>query len=134
MLYRFETEYGTISITRAVVVRIIQEAVGKFHGKVYISNAKGKVITGFISRIGYFDDSANIEITMGSQGLDVRIFIVIRFGTSIGMVTSQLIEEIQSNITNFTGLKPNSVAIVVAGTLSQHLKRRNIEFIKENPL
>jgi uncharacterized alkaline shock family protein YloU len=64
---------------------------------------------------------------MGSRGLDVRIFIVVRFGTSIAKVTNQLIDEIQNTIKSFTTVEPNSVAVVVAGTLSQQLTRRYIE-------
>jgi len=127
MLYRFNTEYGEISITKAVITKIIIEAVDRFGGKVLISNPRGKVVTGLFSKIGYFDESSNIEINMGSRGLDVKIFIVLRFGTSIALVTNQLIEEIQNNIKAFTSIEPNSVAVVVAGTLSQQLTRRYIE-------
>lgn len=127
MLFRFYTEYGEISITKAVITKIIIEAVDRFDGKVLISNPRGKVVTGLFSKIGYFDESSNIEINMGSRGLDVRIFVVIKFGTSIAMVTNQLIEEIQNNIKAFTTAEPNSVAVVVAGTLSQQLARRYIE-------
>ena len=127
MLYRFNTEYGEISITKAVITKIIIEAVERFDGKVLISNQRGKIVTGLFSKIGYFDDSSNIEINMGPKGLDVRIFLVLKFGTSIAKVTNQLIEEIQHNIKAFTTAEPNSVAVVVAGTLSQQLTRRYIE-------
>ena len=127
MLYRFNTEYGEVSITKAVITKIIIEAVDRFQGKVFISNPRGKVVTGLFSKIVYFDETSNIEINMGSKGLDVRIFIVVKFGTSIAKVTNQLIEEIQNNIKAFTSAEPNSVAIVVAGTLSQQLTRRYIE-------
>ncbi len=127
MLYRFNTEYGEISITKAVITKIIIEAVDRFAGKVLISNPRGKVVTGLFSKIGYFDESSNIEINMGSRGLDVKIFIVLRFGTSIALVTNQLIDEIQNNIKAFTTIEPNSVAVVVAGTLSEQLTRRYIE-------
>jgi uncharacterized alkaline shock family protein YloU len=127
MLYRFNTEYGEVSITKAVITKIIIEAVDRFEGKVFISNPRGRVVTGLFSKIGYFDESSNIEINMGSRGLDVRIFIVVRFGTSIAKVTNQLIDEIQNTIKSFTTVEPNSVAVVVAGTLSQQLTRRYIE-------
>ena len=127
MLYKFDTEYGEISISKTVITKIIVEAVDRFEGKVLISNPRGKVMTGLFSKIGYFDDISNIEINMGPKGLDVRIFIVIKFGTSIAMVTNKLIDEIQENIKAFTSVAPNSVAVVVAGTLSQQLARRYIE-------
>jgi uncharacterized alkaline shock family protein YloU len=64
--------------------------------------------------------------------LDVRVFVVVKFGTSIGWVTNQLIEDIQNHIKLFTSMEPNSVAIVVAGTLSQQLTRRHIEVKREH--
>ncbi|MFA5638209.1 MAG: Asp23/Gls24 family envelope stress response protein [Anaerovoracaceae bacterium] len=131
MLYKFETEYGTISISRAVITKIITNAVRRFNGKVYISNTKGRMPSGFFTKIGYFDDTQNIDISMGSKGLDIKFFIIIKFGTSIGHVTNQLITEIQENITTMTGEKPNSIAVVVKGTLSRELQRRNIEVKSE---
>lgn len=127
MLYRFNTEYGEISITKAVITTIIIEAVDRFDGKVLISSSRGKLVPGLFTKIGYFDESSNIEINMGPRGLDIRIFIVLKFGTSIAKATNQLIEEIQNNIKAFTTVEPNSVAVVVAGTLSRQLARRNIE-------
>lgn len=131
MLYKVDTEYGEISITKSVINKIITEAIDKFDGKVIISNPRGRVNTGLFSKLGYFDDINNIEINMGPKGLEIRIFIVIRFGTSIAKVTNQLIEEIQNNIRDFTSIITNSVAVVVTGTLSQQLARRYIE-VKRN--
>ena len=127
MLYKFDTEYGEISIAKAVITKIVIEAVDRFEGKALISNPRGKVTPVLFSKIGYFDDSSNIEITMGAKGLDVRIFLVLKFGTSIAKVTNQLIEEIQEKIKAITSVEPNSVAVVVAGTLSKQLIRRHIE-------
>ncbi len=127
MFYKAETEYGTISITKAVIGKIITEAVDRLSGKVYICNQKGKIINNLFSRLGYFDDASNIEINYGPMGLDIRLYIVVRFGTSITKVTNQLIDEIETNIREFTSIELNSVSVVVAGTLSRQIKKRHIE-------
>ncbi len=127
MLYRLETEEGTISIDKEVIGRIVAEAVGQFKGKVFVSNTKGKMVSGFAAKLGVMDDISYMEIGMGSNGLDIRFFILIRFGTSINQVTEQLIESIKKNTEKITGLEINSISVVVTGMVSKQTVRRNIE-------
>jgi uncharacterized alkaline shock family protein YloU len=127
LLYRLETMDGMISVDKTVVGKIIGEAVAQFNGKVLISNHKGKAISSFAARIGMTDDISSMEINQGKTGLDIRFFILIRFGTSINRVTEQLIETIKSNTEHITGLEVSSVAVVVTGMISKQTVRRNIE-------
>jgi Uncharacterized protein conserved in bacteria len=127
LLYRLETSGGAISIDKPVVGKIIGEAVGQFKGKVLISNHKGKVVSGFAAKLGMMDDINFMEINLGKDGLDIRFFILIRFGTSINRVTEQLIETIKKNTEEITGLEVDSIAVVVTGMISKHTVRRNIE-------
>jgi len=126
LFYKIETEDGYISIEKTVIGKIIIEEVKKFDGKVLISNHKGRV-PGIVSKIGGLDDISHLEILMGTKGLDVRVYIVIRFGSSIGRVTNQLIEGIQDNIKELTAIEANSVAVIVTGIVSKQLSKRNIE-------
>lgn len=127
MLYKLETADGTISVDKAVIGKIIAEAVGQFKGKVFISNHRGKVISGFASRLG-MDDIGFMEIDLGKGGgLEIRFFILIKFGTSINRVTEQLIATIKQNAEEITGLEVDSIAVVVTGMVSKHTVRRNIE-------
>ncbi len=127
LLYRFETTEGSILIDRAVVGKIIAEAVAQFNGKVLISNHKGKVVSSFAAKIGVMDDTSFMEIISGKNGLDIRFFILIRFGSSINRVTEQLIETVKKNTEEITGLEVNSIAVVVTGMVSKQTVRRNIE-------
>ncbi len=128
LLYRLETAEGTISVDKEVIGRIVAEAVGQFSGKVFISNHKGKVVSGFAAKLGVMDDISYMEIGIDSSGLNIRFFILIRFGTSINSVTEQLIASIRKNTEEITGLEVNSVAVVVTGMVSKkHTVRRNIE-------
>jgi|GEM_PF-428614 Uncharacterized protein conserved in bacteria len=126
LLYKLETQEGSISIDKAVIGNIIAESVQQFNGKVLISNHKGRV-SGFVAKIGGIEDVNYMEINMGKNGLDIRFFIVIRFGTSINKVTEQLIYHIKKNVEEFTGLEANSIAVVVTGMISKQVVRRNIE-------
>ncbi|WP_312649153.1 Asp23/Gls24 family envelope stress response protein [Aminipila sp.] len=126
MLYKEETENGSIIIEKAVIAKIVTETVFPFNGKVLISNYKNKATT-FAAKIGVTDDINNMEITMGEKGLDIKLYIVVKFGTSIGMVTNTLINDIHDKVYELTSIEPNSVAIVVTGMISKNIARRNIE-------
>lgn len=126
MFYKIETPEGNISIEKAVIGKIITEIIDQFDGKVRLSNHKGKG-RGFVAKIGGIDDTNYIEIEMGLHGLEIKIYVVIRFGTSIKMITKNLIEEIKKNIEDYLDMKVNSISIIVAGIASKQVARRNIE-------
>lgn len=126
MLLTVETDLGNIVVSKAAVGKIITEAVDRFEGKVIISNNKGKV-PGFVSKIGGMDDSNTMEINYTEQGLDIRVFVVLRFGTSITQVTNKLVNEIHENVKKMTGMEPSSVAVVVTGMISKKIAPRHIE-------
>lgn len=126
MLYKVEAKQGSIIINKAVIGKIILEAIGQFKGRIWISNHKGKIVN-LKQRWGAPDGTDYMYIAMGKKGLDIRVNIVIRFGTSIGMVTEQLIHDIKYDIERLTGIEANSIAIVVTGLISKQITRRNIE-------
>lgn len=126
MLYKVEAKDGSISIDKNVVGRIIANAVDQFKGKVLISNHRGRV-AGFAAKLGVTDDISFMEINPGKNGLDIRFYILIRFGTSINRVTEQLISAVKKNTEEITGLEVNSIAVVVTGMVSKQTARRNIE-------
>jgi len=127
MLYELKTPEGPISISKNVIGRIVFVSVRKLKGKVIIANRKGKT-PGIGKKPGVIDAINNMDITMGERGLDIKLYVVINFGTSIGLVTDNLISEISSNIRELTGLETNSVAVFVKGMISnQQVSKRNIE-------
>ena len=129
-MYVIETSEGAISISKNVIGRIVTESVKKFRGKVVITNQKGKE-PGFVGKLGGTDLTKFMDISMGKKGLDIRIYVVINFGMSIGAVTDRLIEEIHRKTKELVGIEPNSVAIAVKGMMSkQQTAKRNIEVKK----
>ncbi|MFV0516837.1 MAG: Asp23/Gls24 family envelope stress response protein [Aminipila sp.] len=126
MLYKEKTKEGNIILSKGVIAKIVAEVVSQFKGKVFISNYKNKAAS-FVAKIGMTDDINSMEITMGDKGLDIKVYIVVKFGTSIGMVTNTLINQIYDKVIEFTAIEPNSIAIVVTGMLSKNIVKRNIE-------
>ena len=125
-MFTVETDLGSITVSKSAIGKIVIEAVKRFDGKVIISNHKGKV-PGIVSWIGGMDDINNMEINYGENGLDLRIFVVLRFGTSITQVANQLVDDIHEKTEETIGIEPNSVAVVVTGMISKNIARRHIE-------
>jgi len=126
VLYHTETQKGSIKIRRSVIGRIVIEAVRKFQGRVIITNYKGKPVR-LREKYGISDGADHIDISMGEKGLDIRVYVAIRFGTSIGLVTEQLINDIKSDIEVLTGIDANSIAIAVTGMIAKQIVPRYIE-------
>lgn len=130
-LFYKKTEEGSLRIRNLVIGQIIVTAVNKFSGRVKITNQKGKVIK-IREKYGIPDATDNLEITMGDRGIDVRFYVAIRFGLSIGMVTEQLIRDIKEETEKITGIEANSIAVVVTGLMSKQFAPRNIVVKKKN--
>jgi uncharacterized alkaline shock family protein YloU len=125
MLYETNSSLGTISVDRAVLCGVIRREAERFQGKVLLSNHKGKVNS---ARKG---GGQFAEFSWGARGLDIRIFIVVRFGTSIGGVADAMIDGVKKSVEAFSGIEINSVAVVISGVLSKNLSKRSIEVKKE---
>jgi uncharacterized alkaline shock family protein YloU len=128
LLYKVETSVGSVSITKTAIGSIVIKSAQNFKDNLKISNQKGK-IPKFTKKIGGGDATVNsLDITMSSNGLDIRIYVVMNFGTSIGTVTNELIEEVYNQIEKLTGTAPNSVAVIITGMIAKkQVARRNIE-------
>lgn len=130
LIYK-KTDEGSLRIRKLVIGQIVVTAVNKFSGRVKITNAKGKVIK-IREKYGIPDATDHIEISLGDKGLDVRFFVAIRFGLSIGLVTEQLISDIKEEIEKITAVEANSIAVVVTGLIAKQITPRNIEVKKKN--
>ncbi len=126
MLYKFDTENGQIVIEKAVIKRIVTESIASFDGRVYFSNHKGQT-GGIVSKIGGIDDNNYISIIRTPLGLNIKMTIVIKFGTSINNITEKMISFIKENVKTLTDIEVHSVTIVIAGMMAKQLVRRHIE-------
>lgn len=131
MSYIKETGDGNITIEKAVIGEIITRVISQFGNKVVIGNYKSKALN-FASKMSMNHELNNMDISIGDRGLDIKVYIMVKFGTSIGMITNTIIEEIHEKIIKFVGVEPNSVAVVVTGTVSKNIAKRNIEIKNKN--
>ncbi len=118
-------EEGSIILNKPVIGKIVSEVVKNYGEKVYIHNYKNKAVS-FATKM-FADEMNNMEITKGKNGLDVKIYIVIKFGTSISRTVNSLIHDINEEILRITGIETNSISIVVTGVVSKNIAKRKIE-------
>jgi uncharacterized alkaline shock family protein YloU len=121
MFYEVKTQNGTIVLDKAVLGQIIRREVAAFEGKVVLSNAKGKPVG---DGVGFFDCAWSEE-----DAFELRVFVVLRFGAGIRVVTQELIRELRVRIETLTGVRASRIAIAVKGMLSKNLSRRNLEIV-----
>lgn len=126
VLYKIQTELGEISIEKAVLRKIITECIAKFEGKVMLANHKGQ-LSSLVTRMGVIDENNYILIANNNNIIEIKIYIVINFGTSISMVTEQLLIDIKESVKNITNIDDLNITIIVAGMMAKQLVRRNIE-------
>lgn len=125
-LITVDTDLGTISVSKSVIRSMILEIIDSFDGKVILSNPKGK-IPKFPYYIGTPNDAEQIEIELTEVGLQIRVHVILKFGTSIKRTTRLIIDEIRSTVKERTGVSINKVTILVTGMMSKKIAPRHIE-------
>ncbi len=71
-------------------------------------------------------------MNLEDSSVDIRIFVVVKFGISIGHVTERLIEKVKKALKDLLSQEPKSIAVVVTGTISKKIAKRNIEITMKN--
>lgn len=122
-----DTELGTIKVAKSVIGNIVMDVIDSFEGKVIVSNSKGKIPNHIAYKIGPKDESSELGIELTEDGLNIHIFIVLRFGTSIKETTGKIISDVRNNMKNTTGMDINELTVTVTGVMSKKLAPRHIE-------
>lgn len=121
-----ETDMGKITISKSVIGNIVMDVVASFDGKVILSDSKGRVHK-FILKLGPKEESDNIQVEKTADGIDLRVFVVLRFGAGIRKTTAQLIEALRTEIKEGCGIDANNISIVITGMISKKIAPRHIE-------
>lgn len=130
-MFDVETKFGDIHFSSNIINRIAEKAVEGCGGKVMLHNYKGPikdVMPVMASKMNLYDDSAaSVEVTKLGEGYMMKVYVVIKFGTSIKAVTSEIIDSIYENAEIMLGKKPEKVMVVVTGVVSKNVAKRHIE-------
>lgn len=121
-----KTEYGNIQVETYAIGSMIIKIVDDFHGKIHLTNKKGRRVA-WMNRITDAAEIDNMHISFDDGGnLEIRIYVMIRFGLSISQMTSDLLDRIDESCEKELGYKPVQTTVVVTGLLSRNVARRNI--------
>lgn len=130
-MFDIETKLGNIHFSHSIINKIVMEAVEGSEGKAMIHNYKGKyknVVPDLASKINLYDEEAgSIEVTETEEGLEIKVYVVLRFGASIKETTVRIIKHIYADVEKIMGARPAKVTVVITGILSKNIARRHIE-------
>ncbi len=130
-MFDIETKLGDIHFSSNIINKIAEKAVEGCGGKVMLHNYKGAlkdVMPVWASKMNLYDESAaGVEFTKLDDGYTMKLYVVLKFGTSIKAVTSEIIDSIYENAEKILGEKPKKVTVVVTGVVSKNIAKRHIE-------
>ena len=130
-MFDISTKLGEIRFSQGIVNKIVMKAAEEYGGKVILHNYKGKymdMMPGLASKINLYDEtSGSVDFFQNDEGYTIKAYLVLKFGTSIKMVTEGMIDSIYENAEKILGEKPQLVTIVVTGILSKNIAKRHIE-------
>ncbi len=128
------TELGTITVSNLIFAQIIEKSFQQKHcrGRVWPATSKGRQIGNEQKfSLSDFAHEINVEPSENGDGFELEFSIIIRFGTSIKLVTGIISDYIAETIEKKQGRKPDRIIIKIAGMKSRQIAKRNLEVIKE---
>lgn len=130
-MFDIETKLGDIHFSSNIVNKIVEKAVESCDGKAMLHNYKGAlkdVMPVVASKINLYDESAaSVEVIQLDEGFAMKVYVVLKFGTSIKAATSKIIDSIYENTEIILGKVPEKVTVVVTGVVSKNIAKRHIE-------
>ena len=126
-----ETRLGEVIFSQEIIKQIVLKAAERCEGKVGVFYFKGKyasVVPGLASKMNlYHEESGAIQVTETEEGTELKVFIVVKFGTSISEVTEKMLDYIYEDMEKIFSEKPKKVTITVTGIVSKNIAKRHIE-------
>ena len=130
-MFDIETKIGNIHFSSSIINRIAEKAVEGCGGKAMLHNYKGAlkdVMPVMASKMNLYDESsASVEVSTFEDSYTMKIYVVLKFGTSIKESTAKIIDSIYENAEIILGTKPQKVTVVVTGVVSKNIAKRHIE-------
>lgn len=130
-MFDIQTKLGDIHFSSNIINRIAEKAVEGCGNKVMLHNYKGAlkdVMPVMASKMNLYDESAaSVEVIRLEDGYAMKVYVVLKFGTSIKAATSEIIDSIYENTEIILGKKPERVTVVVTGVVSKNIAKRHIE-------
>ena len=77
-------------------------------------------------RLRNYDALAEKVVKMTEKGLFIRLYIMLRFGSSIGEVTTRIMDRLAFSLMTYLELPIDNIEVIVTGMVSKNVAKRNI--------
>ena len=116
MLYQKTNEYGVISVDNTFLNQLIKDALKPFEGRAWKANYKGRS-QDFLIKLGNFDALSEQVIKESENGVYIRIYLIVRFGISLGAVSSAIIDSLADVLSNDLDAKIDDIEVIISGMI-----------------
>ena len=130
--YHEQNKNGRIRIGRGVIEGVCARVIDDFQGRILVSNPKGRLKQSAGSSAETETGFARARIRGGR--LDIKLYLIVKFGTSMREAARVLVKRIREEFPNQTGIEVGIVTMVFVGTLSEKLSKRNVVFVDDGEL
>ena len=128
MLHQETNEYGVITVDNAFLNQLIKESLKPYEGKVWKANYKGGSHD-FMIKLGNYDSLSEMDLKETEAGVYIRIYLLVKFGVSMGTVAKALIDNISDSLENDFDLKIDNIEIVITGIIMKKgIAKRNVVY------
>lgn len=108
-----DTDLGAITVSREVLANYIGLAATNCFGVVGMSSKNLK--DGMAALLGRESISRGVEITDVDGLPEVKVYVIVGYGTKISEIANNVIQRIHYNVSEYLGVKLGSVKLVVQG-------------------
>ncbi|MBQ4505781.1 MAG: Asp23/Gls24 family envelope stress response protein [Firmicutes bacterium] len=125
MIIRLTNTQGAVSFNGILIDQIIERAMKPWEGRVWIANYKGRSSDKTV-RSGNLEPLEEKIISTTENGVFIRLYLMLRFGTSIKACTESIISSVAKDITECLDLPIEDIELVVTGLISEKPAKRDI--------
>ncbi|MDD6255598.1 MAG: Asp23/Gls24 family envelope stress response protein [Eubacteriales bacterium] len=125
-MIEYDTEHGQVRFGDQIFAMIALEAAHENNSIYALTNAKGKIIKPDQTGRGAL---SYIEVSTDDGAVNLRIYGIIRFGSSISGTAEILGRRIRSMIWNITGAKTGKIVFTLTGVKSRKVARRELDIL-----
>ncbi|MDD7408333.1 MAG: Asp23/Gls24 family envelope stress response protein [Anaerovoracaceae bacterium] len=125
-MIEYETERGQVRFADQIFAMIALEAAKNTEGLYALTNAKGKIMK---ARQTGRESLGFIEVSSDSGAVDLRLYGIIRFGSSISGTAEILGRKIRSMIKDITGAETGRIMFTLTGVKSKKIARRELDIL-----
>ena len=118
MAGKLTNEFGNIRIDENVVATLAGVAAMECYG--LVGMASSSATEGLVELLRGDNLTKGVKVTSEENRVKIELFIMVQFGISIAVVSSNIIEKVKYSVENITGLEVEGVNINVQGVRVQN--------------